>query len=294
MRIASVGNLHMRESTTAGPLAALLLAVLASTGSSALAADAKPPPTDAQCNRLPPPRGAAAFAPGERLSFDLDALGAKAGSMTLRTLQPDTQGQLPVEFTAQTSPFFSNIRRVKGNALSYLNPKTLRPTRYVENSVENETKRSAEALFHEGALRSTFRIDDKPGRRDFRTTRDTLDNLGAIYLLRQLPLSKGMPICFDAFGIRRLWRVSAKVLGREHVKIALGEFEAWHISGEAVRLDDNHQRREIHLWITDDARRLPVVAVGSLDFGAIRATLTAVARPGEKPGRAPGAQSLTW
>ena len=62
----------------------------------------------------------------------------------------------------------------------------------------------------------------------------------------------------------------------------------------AVRLDKPTQKREMHVWISDDARRLPLVAVGTIDLGAVRATLTAYSRPGEKQKRAEGKEELKW
>jgi hypothetical protein len=112
--------------------------------------------------------------------------------------------------------------------------------------------------------------------------------------LRQLPLKKGMPICFDAYGIRRLWRVWGTVEAREHVSLPVGEFEAWHISGQAARLDFPSMRREIHVWISDDAKRLPLAALGAIDLGTVRATLKAYKRPGEKQTRAEPKSNLKW
>ncbi len=73
-----------------------------------------------------------------------------------------------------------------------------------------------------------------------------------------------------------------------------GEFEAWHLAGEAVRTDDPRMRREIHVWISDDERRLPLVALGAIDLGTVRATLTAFSRPGDKKERAEGKEKLKW
>ncbi len=62
--------------------------------------------------------------------------------MSMRVL-PIKNGQLPVEVTAQTNTFFSKVRRVNGTATSYLDARTLRPVRYVEDATENDVKRSA-------------------------------------------------------------------------------------------------------------------------------------------------------
>jgi hypothetical protein len=105
-----------------------------------------PFPTDAQCVALGSIRQPLSFGPGESLEFDLDALGAKAGTMTMRVLPP-RDGLLPVEVHAKTNTFFSKVRRVDGTATSYLLPKTLRPQRYYEDAHENEWHRISDVTF---------------------------------------------------------------------------------------------------------------------------------------------------
>ncbi len=237
-----------------------------------------------------------AFTAGEKLEFELDAMGiAQAGKLTMKVL-PTQGGKLPIEVSTQTNTFFSKVRRVKALATSYLDPKTLRPVRYVEDAVENEVRKHATVSFtaSDHQVRVEYKIGDRSGQSRFTYENDGLDVAGAVYLIRQLPLEEGSQLCFDVYGIRRLWRVSGKVEGREHISLRLGEFEAWHLSGTAVRLDDRRQRREVHVWISDDRRRLPLVGVGAIDLGAVRATLTAYSRPGEEKARAEGKQNLKW
>jgi hypothetical protein len=255
----------------------------------------RPPPTDAECHALPALRAPLSFATGESLDFDLDALGAQAGKLTLRVL-PEKDGLLPIEARAQTNTFFSKVRRVNGVGTSYLNPRTLRPTRYVEDATENEVRKLAEVTFsRDHRVKLDFRIGDAvPGQGLFRYANDGLDVAGAIYAMRQLPLRQGLNLCFDVYGIRSLWRLYGNVEGREHVSLPVGEFEAWHLSGMAVKLDDIRQQRGIHIWLSDDDRRLPLAALGVIDLGAIRATLTAFNRPGDRRARAENKGNIKW
>ncbi len=278
-----------------------LLILVAALSSPALAQSAapkpppKPAPTDAECPALPLPKGPFAFAPGERLEFSLDALGAEAGKMTMRVLPPK-DGQLPIEVKAETNTFFAKVRRVKATGMSYLNPKTLRPSRYVEDATENEVHRTVNVGFVPAAkkLQVASTVSGKTSNFDLRYGNDAFDPASVIYLLRQLPLKAGLPVCFDVYGIRRVWRLSGKVEGLEDVTSPLGAAKAWHLVGEAVRLDNPASRREVHVWISDDAKRLPLAAVGVIDLGAIRATLTAVSRPGEKQAKIEGKETLKW
>ncbi|WP_426750887.1 DUF3108 domain-containing protein [Myxococcus sp. Y35] len=258
---------------------------------------AEAPVTVAPCaSALPALRTPLAFMPGEVLEFDLDAMGAQAGTMTMRVHKPK-DGHLPIQVEAQTNTFFSKVRRVRGSATAYLHPRTLRPRRYVEDTMENEQRRKVEVAF--GQKERTVKVDYQFGQRpkgqfNYTFDKDGLDVAGAIYLMRQLPLKDDLPVCFDVYGVRRMWRMQGSVVKREQVTTPLGQFNAWHLKGVAVRLDRPKQQREVHVWISDDARRLPLAAVGTIDLGAVRATLTAVSRPGEKPQKSEGEETMKW
>ncbi len=274
--------------------------VVALSAGAALAQDAGVPkvlspfPTDAQCVALGSIKTPLAFGPGETLEFDLDALGARAGTMTMRVL-PVREGLLPIEIHARTNTFFSKVRNVDGLATSYLAPKTLRPARYFEDARENEVHRVADVRFKKNrtaTLVST--INGQATTTELSTGNDVSDVAGAAFLMRQLELKEGKTLCFDVYGIRRIWRVWGTVKPKEHVSLPVGEFDAWHLAGEAARHDWQDARREVHVWITADERRLPIAALGSLDFGAVRATLTSFARPGDKAAKAENKANLKW
>src|SRR4051794_26832216 len=91
----------------------ILLCPLFAAAAQAPAAEVKPPappPSDAQCVGLPSLTGPLSFGSGELLEFNLDAMGAQAGKMTMAVL-PARDGSLPIEVHAQTNTFFSKVRR---------------------------------------------------------------------------------------------------------------------------------------------------------------------------------------
>lgn len=271
----------------------LLLAATPQPPGPALAA--LPFPTDAECLALPPVRAPFAFQAGETLDYDLDALGAKAGRMTMKVL-PLKDGAIPVEVSAETNTFFSKVRKVKGSGTSYMNPRTLRPQRYFEDAVEDDIHRVADVKFipKDKRVHLTSTIQGEMNQWDMAWANEGLDVAGTIYLMRQLPLKENLKLCFDAYGIRRMWRTWGRVVGKEHISMPVGEFDAWHIEGVAARIDEPNMRREIHVWITDDPRRLPLAALGAIDLGTVRATLTGFNRPGDKGATAESKANLKW
>ena len=79
----------------------------------------------------------------------------------------------------------------------------------------------------------------------------------------------------DRIGTRRafMWAIAVWSAGAwmHAYSLPVGQFEAWYLSGTAVRLDKPTQKREVHVWISDDARRYPLkihadLPVGSFDL----------------------------
>lgn len=260
----------------------------------AKAAALQPVPTDAQCLALGSVLSPLPLVSGETLDYEIDALGARAGTMTMRTLAA-RDGILPLEVEVETNTFFNKIRKVRGVAKSELSPKTARPSHYFEDSWENDMHRVADVTFrkdHVAHLISTQ--NNRTGQADLHTGNDVSDVASAVHLLRSIPLKEGQRLCFDVYGIRRIWRVWGTVLPREHVSTAIGEFESWHLKGEAAPMDIPNARREVHIWVSDDAKRLPLAALGMIDLGAVRATLKGFSRPGEKTTRAENKGDIKW
>src|ERR1044071_1986620 len=97
------------------------------------------PVTVAPCGqRLPALRNPLAFAPGELLEFDLDAMGATAGKMTM-------QGQKKAD--------------------SSLPAPMLRPSGYTEDAMENDVHRTVDVAFNakDRSVRVNYTQKGKPG-----------------------------------------------------------------------------------------------------------------------------------
>lgn len=253
-----------------------------------------PFPADAECVAMGPTMSPLPFGPGEALQYDLDAMGARAGVMSITTL-PLRDGVLPIEISVETNTFFSKVRKVKAVARTEVSPKTLRSQRYFEDAWENDQHRIADVTMKNRVASLTNTING----RTYPTAQlpygnDMSDVAGAVHLLRSIPVKEGQRLCFDVYGIRRVWRVWGTVQPREHVSLPLGEFETWHLQGEAAPLNLPDARREVHVWVSDDARRLPLAALGVMEFGAVRATLKGYSRPGEANTRAENKANIKW
>lgn len=271
-------------------LRTLLAALLLLSASAATAAEpsasklALRPAPAGSCPALPKVRaGPLPFPSGESLSYEVDVMGARAGKMTFDVLPRTGRGadaEIPVRVRAESNSFFTKVRKISSEVTSFLRPRDLRPARFHEDLAEGALTRVADVLFRPDKTVEVTWQSNRDGRGGGRYgyANDALDYVGGIFLFRGIPLRVGEPFCFDAYAIKRMWRVEGKVEAKEHVSVPAGEFEAFHLAGVATSANGK-LRREVHVWISDDARRLPLAAVGVIDLGPVRATLTEVQRP---------------
>ena len=273
----------------AGVLALPSVAVAAPRPKGMPKAKATPLPEDANCKPMPLPSGEIPWEPGERLSYDIDVVGAQAGKLALVALPPVGKGQsaeYPLRALAASNSFFSKIRRVRGRSTSYVRARDMHPRRYEEQSQEGKLDKAATVLFKRPTEGKRIEIDYRRNtakrKYEYEYLNQAFDPVSAVYYLRTIDMKEGMSICFDAYSIRKLWRVTGKVKGLETVKVPAGVFQAWHLEGVAIRTDDPSSRREVHVWISNDARRLPVASLGVIDLGGVRAQLTNVDKGSSK------------
>jgi hypothetical protein len=223
------------------------------------------------------------FAPGEVLSFKLDALGAEVGTFEIRTQRaPATHKEASLELTsrARTSAFVStNLGQYEGYAVSLVGH-GFEALHYREDVDEGQTHRAAELDFPPAGGKLAVRAskDGEAETLSLSAGAEVRDILSTLFVLRAQPMKTGTPICMDIYAGRKIWHLTGQVAARESIDTPLGKIASVRIDAEAVRTDDAKIKRSAHVWVSDDARRLPLVAVGDMRGKTLRAQLTAVKR----------------
>src|SRR5439155_10010237 len=114
---------------------------------------------------------------------------------------------------------------------------------------------------------------------------DVRDILSSLYVFRAQPMKAGAPVCIEVFAGRKIWKVTGQVAAKETIETPLGKFSTMRIDADAVRIDDPKVRRAAHVWVTDDERRLPIVAVGEMRGKVLRAQLVSTTAPRKRVAR---------
>ena len=235
------------------------------------------------CRPLVMRKGAKPFTVGEDLEYELSSLGVRIGTLTTHVEAPaNGKGGYTFRVRADTSSFVSTFKKIKARAEAAA-AKDLKPAAYEEESSEDGVHRSMKTKFppRSGRIGVQMLLQGEPGAYELEAAADARDLVSAVYTLRALDLKLGQEFCAQVFGQWRLWKVTGKVAARERILTPAGEFATLRIDGRAIRADDAKVQREIHLWLTDDARGTPVGGYGMAHGKPVQALLQK-ALPNEK------------
>lgn len=224
---------------------------------------------------------------GETLVYSLDILAlVKAGTLETSVERPMSGGKIvPLRARAKTTATVANVKRFAAVALSWVDARTLRPERYRDEADEDGVKKVSDTRIPQESAEIVieYQYGERTGKKEYAREREVLDALSTVYYLRTARLEAGDRFCFDLVANRRFWRLEGTVApGSEKVETPAGSFQAFRVDARARRVDrPESPPRPIHLWFSDDSRRLLVAAVSEVDVGPVRAMLTAVrgARP---------------
>ena len=166
------------------------------------------------------------------------------------------------------------------NIKSTVDDKNYAVKRTVKRDEQGDRLRESEALFDYAERKVIFiETDPKDAMRSPRRiaspiTGDTQDFISAIYTLRRMPLTVGKSFDIKVSDSGLVYKIPVRVTARELQKSILGKVWCFRIEPEvfgANRLID--QKGSMILWITDDARRLPVRSQINADIGRVEVKL---------------------
>ncbi len=218
------------------------------------------------------------FGVGERLVFAVDYGLINAGEGVLEVVGTvDFQGRscYRIESTASSNRFFSGIYRVRDKVVSYIDRQELFSRYFMKRLREGTFRRTEEiefdhvggaARYHDG---KTYEIP--PGVHDV---------LSAFYFLRTLDLQVGQDVFLTVHDSRKTYDLRVIIHRRQEIATVLGVFDCFVV--QPVMLGDGIFKHEgdLMIYLTADARRIPVRMNTRLPVGSITATLREFA-PGD-------------
>jgi Protein of unknown function (DUF3108) len=229
----------------------------------------------------PPPTP---YGPGERLTYDVTWSGMlTAGTMTVTTHdRRPSFGSTALYITAEgkAGSLVAALYPVYYKADTLLETTTLLPQRGSLYSDEKGRRRYRVALFDQKGRSVRYELQTTDpvkvlSQSQLPTPPRAHDAVSVIFALRTMPLSTGAASLMPVVVNGHVYQVLMTVGARERVQCGLGEVDAWRVTPTLVDERDREDGRDMVVWISDDARRLPLKLQGEMPVGAFALTLSA-------------------
>lgn len=217
------------------------------------------------------PASAEPFKAGESLRFSVQYGIIKAGSAWLEVPEvTEFNGHRVWRLVAraESNGFFSSMYKVRNRIESFWDVDGRFSRRYFEDRREGGYRANDTLVYEPDSSRMRYKNGQTyplPG--------PVQDALSSFYLTRFKPLPLGGHVVFDYHASRKTTPMDVHVLGRETVKTPAGKFNCIVIEPhlKAGGIFKNNGR--LVIWLTDDARRMPVLMKSKVAIGSIKVVL---------------------
>jgi hypothetical protein len=217
-------------------------------------------------------RNKAAFAPGERLSYDASFGRLHIGHGTMLLDGADTvRGRTTwrATFTISGGTFFF---RVRDSTVSWFDTTTLSSLRFVQHI--REGRYHADRDYQIYPERGTYARLDEPEVGEVKSVREPLDDASFLYFLRTVPLEVGRTYQFDRYFQPEGNPIIIRVLRREQVTVPAGRFKAIVVRPEFKTPGIFSQKGHAEVWLADDSTHMMLMLKSGLSFGSLNLYLT--------------------
>ena len=167
---------------------------------------------------------------------------------------------------------FSFLQEVQ----SSIDSEDFRATRTVKHDVQKERVRNSEAVFDYRERRVTYVETDpnEPMRAPRRIASEiddvSHDLISGLYSLRLLPLSVGKSFRMSISDSGLVYEIPVRVTAREQQRTIFGKQWCFRVEPQVFGPNRLIEREgDMTIWITDDARRLPVRSAVNSPYGKI-------------------------
>lgn len=215
-----------------------------------------------------------AFQPGEILTYvatwsDSVKIGTAVMEVKAERLS-DGREVYRLSSTSHTEGMMGKLYPLGENVQSVFDPVTMQSLSFSVRETQGKKLRSRDLEFDHEHKTVTVKKDEDPVK-TFPIPDQVQDNLSSIYYLRtREDFTVGKMIKFETFDSDKSWPIEVQVMGREKVKTPAGEFDTIMVKAYKGFL---MSEGEVNIWLTDDARKIPVLIKSKVKVGSVMFTL---------------------
>ncbi len=209
---------------------------------------------------------------GEYFQFSIEWNGLNGGSSLMQVQNLHTvDGRRAYRIVSKTesNSFVSKFYKVRDRAESYIDAESLFSRRFVKHLREGGYKQDLDVRFdqerHQAIYAGGPTLDVPAGVHDV---------LSAFYYVRTQPLANGATLSIPTHDNRKSYAMEVKVLRRERIEVPAGKFDCVLVEPVLKSEGVFKASGSILVWLSDDARRIPVLVKSKVPVGSISVSLT--------------------
>lgn len=196
-----------------------------------------------------------------------------------------SEGEIwPIAVDAQTTRLVGRIYDLDSQFVTHYLPDENRTLGFDRDTRERDGKRVTRVRLHPSENKAVV-VRENPGAPPEEETYETgpagHDIASAVFWLRDRPLNPGDVEKIRIFTGRKAWDLVAQVVRTERVRTRSGRVPAKLIRLRTYFEGQASAQRDIEVWVTDDARHVPVAMRADLALGSLRAEIVEYAPPSE-------------
>lgn len=211
------------------------------------------------------------FTAGETLDYTVTWMKVTGGTARM-TIAPlgEERDRYRITSVAKSSGSLGKLFKIRDEIETIVAREDFSTLVYRKNLDERGDRMKETTVIEDGvASRTRQRVRRVP------VPRPVLDPISVIYHFRTLDLTPGKSYDVTLYADLKLYNVHAKVMRREVITTPAGTFNC--VLVEPEMLNSGRPREEkLHIWYSEDERRLPVRIRTEVAFGSVTATLKSV------------------
>jgi len=215
-----------------------------------------------------------AFRVGEKLYYDIKYLGMTAGQFTTEVTEVTNWHNRPcyrIVSEARSAGAVEWMYRMRDRLVSYIDQTGLFSWRY-EKHIDESNEEKTE-IFEFDQINHTISKNNGPAENISAYCQDVLS---ALYYVRAQPLNVGDRFVIPVYDGRKLYDLDVRVAKREVIDVGGGQFPALMVTPLLKFQGVFRQRGQLHIWVTDDVRHIPLLMKSQIVVGSFTAVLTKV------------------
>lgn len=216
---------------------------------------------------------------GERLSFEISYgfITAAESFITISSSPVMVRGRetYEINFEVNSRPGFDVVYKVRDNYKSFIDTRGLFPWKFEQHVREQNFKKDFIAEFDPDSAKVKTTLNNNEVR-GFSAPAYVQDIFSALYYVRTLDLKKmkdGEVVQIETFNDDKHFPLSVKIIGRETVDVASGEYKTVIVQ-PMLSEGFTNKTSDIFVYLSDDDRKVPVKVKMKIVIGALIAELT--------------------